>query len=471
MKRLLLVLLLPLCSSSLAAQDDDRLTVHGNPKPLPKDAKTEPWPAFLGVRWDGKSGETGIATTWEEKGPKLLWELQKGEGYTTPAIGDGKLILFHRLDGKEMIECRHPENGAEIWTVDYPVAYRDQYGYSSGPRGSPVIESGFVYTLGVRSMLTCCSLADGKIVWQRDLQKDYQVPQYFFGTGSSPVVWKETIIINVGGREPPAQDRETVIAFDKKSGETKWIAKTGWGASYATPIIATIHGKERLFVFAGGKSRPPEGGLLLLDPVDGKILDRFDWRAQKYESVNATTPVVVGNRVFITETYRLGGICLDIDENDKFQEAWRAPNFGTHWSQPIHHEGYLYGFHGEREPFAELVCYEWATGKERWRNDLRWQDEHEDGRKFINSPFRGSLLHVQGKYLCQGEGGTLLWLTLTPEGATIDQRFQLFHATQTWSAPAIHRGLVYLSQHYKDLRGQTGPRLLCYDFRAGNPVK
>ena len=85
------------------------------------------------------------------------------------------------------------------------------------------------------------------------------------------------------------------------------------------------------------------------------------------------------------------------------------------------------------------------------------------------SPFRGSLLHVADQFLCLGEGGTLLWLKLTPKGPEILQRKQLFRATQTWSTPAIHRGLVYISQHYKDLTGtKTGPRLLCYDFRTAH---
>jgi hypothetical protein len=83
----------------------------------------------------------------------------------------------------------------------------------------------------------------------------------------------------------------------------------------------------------------------------------------------------------------------------------------------------------------------------------------------INSPFRGSLLYIEDQFLCLGEGGSLLWLDLSPEGVKTLQRTQLFNATQTWSTPAIHRGLVYISQHYQDLGGKTKPRLLCYDFR------
>ncbi len=450
---------------ALGDDEDPRLTFHQKATPLAEDALTESWPRFLGARDDAKSRETRVAKAWPAGGPPLVWELQKGDGYTTPAIADGRLILFHRWEREERIECRHPETGAEQWTVSYRVDYRDQFGYSDGPRGSPVIDGDVVYTLGVKSMLTCCALSSGKIVWQRDLMKEFEVPQYFFGSGSSPLVHGDLLIVNVGGHLPPSSERATVVAFDKRTGDTRWISRSSWGASYASPLAATFHGKERILVFAGGKSRPPEGGLLLIDPSEGAILDRFSWRASKYESVNATTPVVSGNRIFLTETYRLGGVCLEVTPEDTLKQRWKAPEFAVHWSAPVLHEGHLYGFHGEREPLAELVCYDWETGKERWRNEMRWTETIGE-RRMINSPFRGSLLHVENQFLCLGEGGTLLWLDLSPKEPKILQRTQLFHATQTWSTPAIHRGLVYISQHYRALRGRTGPRLLCYDFRA-----
>ena len=459
-----------LLGQTITAIADQRLTVHQAPRPLPVDATTEAWPRFLGLRDNATSLESGIATTWTDGGPPLVWEVTKGDGYTTPAIAESRLVLFHRWQDKETIECRDPESGALQWLVDYPITYRDRYGYSNGPRGSPVINGNHVYTFGVTARLTCIDLAAGKQLWQRDLKKDYQVPQYFFGSGSSPLVMGDLLVVNAGGGDAPEQDRPTVIAFDKKTGKTRWITKHAWGASYASPIATTFHGKKRLLIFAGGKSRPTIGGLMLINPKDGAIIDTFDWRAAKFESVNATTPLVHGNRIFLTETYRKGGVALDVgQEPEKFSVAWEAPDLAIHWSMPVYHEGHVYGFHGEREPFAELVCYDWATGKCQWRDEMRWT-ETINGRSMINSPFRGSLLYVANQFLCLREGGSLLWLDLSPKGAKTLQRTQLFNATQTWSTPAIHRGLVYISQHYQDLRGKTKPRLLCYDFRSATPT-
>ena len=240
------------------AQDQaPRLTQHHPASPLAAEATTESWTRFLGPRDDAKSNETHIATAWPDGGPKLLWELKKGDGYTTPALVEGKLVLFHRWKDDERLECRDAETGKEHWTYTYPIDYRDRYGYSNGPRGSPVIDGNHIYTLGVTSMLSCVALDSGKLVWQRDLKKNYQVPQYFFGSGSSPLIHENLVIANVGGGLPSTDDRPTVVAFNKLTGETTWISKSRWGASYASPIAASFHGKERLLVFAGGMSKPP----------------------------------------------------------------------------------------------------------------------------------------------------------------------------------------------------------------------
>lgn len=444
---------------------DDRLKTHAPAKALAKEARTEDWTRFLGPRNDAKSQESPIAKSWPEGGPTLLWELSKGEGYATPAMQGEMLVLFHRWQGKESLEGRKAETGELVWEYAYPVDYQDRYGYSNGPRGSPVIAGDAVFSLGIRCMLTCVELKTGKLRWQRNLMEDYGVPQYFFGSGGSPLVLGERVIVNLGGK-PETPEGVNVAAFEVGTGKTVWETKNPWGASYASPVAVKIHDKERLLVFAGGESRPPLGGLLLIDPADGRLIDQYPWRAQKFESVNAASPVAVGERVFITEPYRVGGVALDVErEPEKLKEAWKAPKLASHFATPVYHEGYLYGFDGEKPHLAQLVCYDWKTGAEAWREELRWEDKYE-GRVRQNGVFRGSLLHLGGRFLCLGEGGALLWLDLSPQGCKVAQRVQLFDAEETWSCPAIHHGLLYICQHGRDFQTQAKPRLLCYDFRG-----
>ena len=165
-----------------------------------------------------------------------------------------------------------------------------------------MIDGDYVYTHGAEGELHCLNLETGQLVWKRDLAREFKVPQDFFGTAATPLIEGGRLIINVGAPGGP-----TVAAFDKASGKMLWGAGDQWGPSYASPVPATVHGKRRVFVFAGGESRPPTGGLLSIDPSTGKVDFAFPWRSRSFESVNASSPVVVGDQVFVSASYRAGG--------------------------------------------------------------------------------------------------------------------------------------------------------------------
>jgi outer membrane protein assembly factor BamB len=433
---------------------------HAAPKPLPAGAVTSDWPRFLGSKDDATSSETKLLRKWPEGGPTKVWEVERGEGYTCPAIAGGKLVLFHRVGDEEVVECRNAETGAEIWRFAYPVEYRDRYGYNNGPRASPVIDGGNVYVVGVTARLHCLALDGGKVVWERDLMKEYAVTNNFFGYGPTPVVWKDSLLVSVGGPEV------SVCALDKMTGKEKWRVKDEWSASYSSPVVKPLLGKPRLLVFAGGESRPATGGLIVLDPDTGAVLDRFPWRADKYESVNASTPIVVGeNRVYISECYETGGVMLEFDEEMKAKPVWKERWFGMHWMTPVQEGKYLFGFAGRNEPDVEFKCANAETGEIVWKEDLRWE-EKIGVDVWVRSYFRGSLLKVDGSYLCLGEHGTLAWMTLSPEGVQVDERAQLFLAQHSWTLPAVSQGLLYVCQNERDELTKTPARLICYDLRG-----
>ncbi|MCB1091950.1 MAG: PQQ-like beta-propeller repeat protein [Verrucomicrobiae bacterium] len=451
-------------AKSPEAEAFDRLTYHAAPKPLPEGAVTEDWPRFLGPNDNATSGETKLLSGFPEGGLKKVWEMEKGTGYTSPAIADGKLVMFHRLGDQETTECLDPETGKRFWSVAYPVEYRDRYGYSNGPRASAVINGGKVYTMGVTSVLTCLDLKTGTKLWQRDLASDFKVSPAFFGHGSCPLVYEGKVIVNLGGA-----DQLSVAAFDQHTGKLIWGTRHEWGASYASPVVKTLLGEPRLLVFAGGESDPANGGLLCIDPKTGTLHDAYPWRADKYESVNGSTPVVVGdNRVYISDAYMIGGVMLELTPELKWKEAWKAPDFGMHWMTPLVKDGCLYAFRGRNEPDAWLACYDAATGQEKWREDPEWSFQLPNGgRDYRLRFFRGSLLQADGRTWALGELGTLAIFDLSPAGLKIVDRTQLFLARSTWSLPVLHRGLLYISQHEENFLDGSGARLICYDLRAG----
>jgi len=360
------------------------------------------------------------------------------------------------------VECLHRETGERYWQFAYPTDFEDRYGYNNGPRASPVIDGDRVYTYGAEGKLHCLKLETGQVYWKRDLRGEFKVPQDFFGVASTPLIEGDLLIVNVGAPGGP-----TVAAFDKKSGKLVWGAGDQWGASYASPVPANVNGRRRIFVFAGGESRPPSGGLLSIDPQNGAIDFAFPWRSKSYESVNAACPLVIGNQVFISASYKTGGALLNILPNGGQSVAWTTQDLATHFNTAIYKDGYLYGFDGRNEPDASLVCLELKTGKVMWRVNPEWEEsvtfEGQAQRKTLGT-FRGTLLWVDGKFLCLGELGHLLWLDLTPQGYKQLSRAWLFPARETWALPVLSRGLLYVSQNTRDIYGGP-PRLLCYDLR------
>jgi outer membrane protein assembly factor BamB len=440
----------------------DGLTFHAPPRPLPADAVTEDWPHFLGPHHDATTRENRLLAKWPQRGPNKVWEMATGEGYACPVLAGGRLVYFHRIDGKETLDCLDPETGRRFWRFDYPVSYEDRYGFSPGPRSSAVIDDGRVYAAGVTAQLHCLDLKTGKLIWQRDLMAEYAIPQYFFGYGPTPFVWKDRVIVNVGGKAQAGVTGTCVAAFDKLTGKILWEAEDPWGASYASPIVAKLHGRDIALVIAAGESRPSQGGLLTIDPQDGKILDRFSWRARAYESVIAGTPAVVDERrVFISECYEKGGTLLEFDDALKSRQVWTERGFGLHWMMPLQIGGHLYGFAGRNPPDTEFKCIDVATGKIVWSDDTRFD---EAGR--VNSFFRASLLQADKRIFCLGEDGLFAEFELTPKGPVTRQRVRLFDAHSTWTLPALHHGLLYVTQHEPDRRDRTLPRLICYDFRG-----
>ncbi len=484
----LLLLTFATCSAQEAF---DRLTFHAAPKPLSKDAKTSEWPRMLGPMDDAISPETHLSKKWAAGEPKAVWEVAMGEAYNSPAISGDFCVIFHALEGKETIECLHRETGKRYWSHDYPISYQDRYGFGNGPRGSPVIADGVVVTYGVTCELRALDLKTGKLLWKRDMRAEMHVPQDFFGAGGTPLILDGRVIVNVGGKKAAIEDSEglrdrkerlaeagvSVAAFDLKSGEVVWKVEDAWGASYASPIPAKLHGQLKVLVYAGGESDPATGGLMCIDPASGKLHSKFAWRDDEYIQAIGTSPVVIPekNRAFITTAYPkgrpLGGVMVEYDADFQPKEVWQSKKLGVHWMNPVYHDGHLYAIDGETEPKSRLVCVNADTGEEVWEQHIEWEDAEFSKQTGRANPtrlsiLRASLLKTDGAFLCLGEIGSLHWLDLSPAGAKVIAQAQPFYALNTWSLPALSHGLLYVRQQSKDLMQKTGERVICLDLRG-----
>ncbi len=394
------------------------------------------WPTLLGPTRDGASPEKGIKP-WPKEGLKKLWECELGIGYAPPVVAGGKLFHFDRFGDNARLTCRDAATGKQLWKFEYPMDYEDRYGYEPGPRACPVVDGDRVYLHGVEGMVYCLKTDDGKELWKVDTKAKYNFQQNFFGVGSVPVVDGDLLIVPVGGSAKgprPADFRDVkpngtgFVAFDKLTGKVKYEAGDEL-ASYSSPVIATIDGKRTALYFA-------RGGLVGFDPQTGKSMFRFPWRAKVEESVNVANPVVVGDRLLLTECYGPGAAFIDLKggkpkaiwtdaEKDRFDRS-----LACHWSTPIHVNGFVYGSSGREGADAEMRCVELATG------DVKWAK-----RKTLRSTY----LLVDGHLIALAEHGLLSLIKVNSEKYDEVSRYEVPELSYPcWAPPVLSNGILYV---------------------------
>lgn len=386
---------------------------------VPAAARAADWPQFLGPTRDGHSAETGLLHEWPKDGPPKAWECEVGPGYSGPAIAGGKLILFHRIDDAEVVECLDAKTGKKQWKHSNPTGYVDDLGKGDGPRATPVIAGDRVYTLGAEGRLLCLEFASGKKVWERDLATDYPFRKGYFGVASSPLVDGDRLFINVGSKGAG------VVAFDRNTGKEVWKA-SNHRASYATPTIAKIDGKRVLLFLT-------REGLLVLDPKDGSEVYSRPFRARIDASVNAATPLVAGDEVFLSASYNTGALLLD---GRGWKEIWKSDDaLSNHYNTSVKVGDYLYGIHGREEAGGELRCVEWKTGKVAWT------------KEGFGCAF---LIAADGMLIAAVESGELVLLEATPKAYTERGRFAaLDKPRHAVAAPALSDGLLFVRNDNK----------------------
>jgi outer membrane protein assembly factor BamB len=318
------------------------------------------WPQFLGPDRNGISSETNLGGAWPSEGPPVRWEKKVGQGFSGPVVAGGKLILFNRVGDQEIIECLDAKTGHGIWHVEYPTHYQDDFGFDEGPRGTPAIAGGSVYTMGAEGAVYCVDLQSGHPKWHVNCKEKFQTPKGFFGMACSPLVEGSAVILNIGGR-----DRAGIVAFDKASGALLW-KKTDDEAGYSSPTAATFNGRRYALFFT-------RAGLDGLDPATGALYFNFPWRSREEASVNAATPLVSGNTIFLTASYETGAVLLNV-KKDGVQKVWSGDDvLSCHYATPVLRDGYLYGIHGRADPGMQprpsLRCVELATGRVCWSED------------------------------------------------------------------------------------------------------
>lgn len=436
-------------------------------------AQAADWPEFMGPSRDQTSSEAGLRETLPAP---ILWEKTIGAGYSAPSIRAGVLVMHHRVGEQELVEAMDAKTGAPKWKHAYSSQFTDPFGFNNGPRCSPLLTEDRCFTFGAEGVLTCLDFKDGKLIWQRNTGTDFNVPEAFFGVGSSPVLEGNLLIAHVGG-----QPNSGVVAFDAKTGKTAWenvgektwngLRKIHWPgeptitwqpghpdyqkqASYCTPVVATMHGRRVVVTMT-------RQGLTILDAkTGGHLLSRW-FRVRQDSSVNAMTPIVQDDMIFISTAYFKGGSELLKVRKDfsGVDEIWRGTQLEIHWTRPVLTAGALFAFTGRNEPDGHFRCVDFLTGKVLWDRDEGWPNGGHGRVRPGDEPNtfgRGSAILADQKLIALGEAGLLGVFKADTEKLTELGRWQVPGLTYPcWAAPVLSEKRVYL---------RSDDRLICLDF-------
>ena len=246
MKRLTLLSLGPLCAMTATADD---------------------WPQWRGPNRDGVWRETGIVERIPDSGLEVRWQAKVGNGYSAPSVAQGRVFVTdHEFNPEvERVLCFDEATGKPLWMHSYAVDYKDME-YGNGPRASPTVHDGKVYTLGTQGHLFCLDAATGAVVWKKGSGEGFQRPIPRYGVSAAPLVVGDLLIVCAGG-QPDA----SVVALDRKTGELRWKALPD-RAAYSAPIVIHAGGCEQLIVWTADS-------ITGFDPPSGKVHWQVPWKA------------------------------------------------------------------------------------------------------------------------------------------------------------------------------------------------
>lgn len=313
------------------------------------------WPQILGPHRDGIADGEQPLKAWGRGGLRPKWSVPIGAGYAGPAVVGDRIVLFHRVDGQERIECLAADSGRSLWRADFPASYGGGVNPDQGPRCVPLIQDGRVVVFGAAGELHCVGLADGAKQWSVDAYTKYRGQEGYFGAGSTPLVLGNRVLVNVGGKNA------AIVAFALETGKEVWASGDD-RASYSSPAVMQLGGQPHA-VFVTRLQ------CFVVHPETGKVAFQTPF-GQPGPTVNAATPLILGDRVFLTASYGIGAELWDL--KGKPRQVWANDDtLSSQYSTAVAHSGHLYGFHGREDLGGkELRCVVAESGEIRWRQPM-----------------------------------------------------------------------------------------------------
>jgi len=373
------------------------------------------------TQWGGpdrlfRANGENLATSWPAEGPRVAWRRKLGEGYSTILADGDRLYTMYRADDKEIAVCLDAMTGTTLWEFRYESRPRDghQAKYGKGPRATPLLIGGRLYTIGVAGLMHCLDARTGAVVWSHDLWGEFDGNVREHGYASSPIAYRGTILALVGG------PNQSIVALEADDGSVAWKSLSFENA-YSSPNIVRVGGKDQLIAFMAKE-------VIGVDPVNGDLLWTYPF-TNEWEQ-NVSTPVLIAADTFFVSTVLTGAACFRVvPDGDRFrvETLWTNPKVQVSHVNAVQIGDYLYASSGTWAPYL-FTAINVRTGEVAWRE-----------RAFP----KANLLNVGGRLVILDEQGTLALATATPRALTDHAEVKLFES-RTWTIPTIVHDTLYV---------------------------
>lgn len=385
------------------------------------------WPQWQGRERTAVSRETGLLQDWPKDGPPLLWKANNlGGGFSTPSVTQGRVFGMGFRDNDEIVWALDEKTGAEVWAVKIADA-NHRVGYNEGPRCTPTVDGERLYVLGLGGDLVCLKTSSGAEVWRKNLYKDFGGQVGPWGYSESPLIDGDKVLCTPGGK------MATLVALDKKTGETVWkgVASKGDSAHYSSLIAVDFADQREYIQFLSGGVVGFSG--------DGEYLWRYDHPHNS--TANCSTPLYRDGYVFAASAYGTGGGLIKLSRDGNSIKVEKEIYFTSKMKN--HHGGmvligdYLYG-----SDEGQLTCLEFKTGAVQWA-------ERKAGK--------GSIAYADGRLYYRNENGPTILVEANPKAYVEHGRFTPPRTGKpAWPHPVLANGkLLIRDQQY----------LYCYDVK------
>ena len=365
------------------------------------------WIQWRGPNRDGKSTETGLLKAWPTQGPPVAWRTTgAGIGYSSFSASGGRIYTLGGRNQREFVLAFDGATGKRVWETPIGALFSNDRG--DGPRSTPTIDGERLFALGGSGDLVCLDVKTGKPIWTKNLMRDFGGSNIYWGLSESPLVVNDRVLVQAGGRNA------AIVALDKTTGEALWRRHSD-EPGYSSAVLAQVGSTQQAIFFTAHRA-------IGVSVRDGRELWSYDRVSNR--TANIATPVVAGNRVFLSSDYGTGAALLELSPSGA-REVYFTSEMRNHHSTSVLVGDHLYGFSG-----SILTAMKLADGTIAWRD---------------RSVGKGSVIYADQRLYLYSENGAVGLAEPTPAAYREHGRFRIQSGSlPTWSHPIITNGKLIL---------------------------